>query len=223
MNQNKYQTNTRKRLPGRPRRSREEDHYNTEQAILYHAGQLFMKSGYAAVSISSITKEVGITKPTLYHYFPDKEHLYTAVLCNQLEQAGLEILKSIQQDGTVRERLFRIAYGFFCFVSMSTSVWMRDVGEQLSTDLIAQVHQTYDKEIVAPIINLMQEGMENREIRRQSDDVRLLVDIWFGFLDALAQKGFQDGYDDDQVYRMSQLVTTIFFDGVSNKRCDHVD
>jgi len=40
----------------------------------------FKSSGYAQTSMEEIAKEVGITKPAIYHYFESKEMLFLALL-----------------------------------------------------------------------------------------------------------------------------------------------
>jgi len=41
----------------------------TEQKILHAANALFGSHGYDGVSMATIAAEVGITKPSLYHFF----------------------------------------------------------------------------------------------------------------------------------------------------------
>ncbi|PMP72740.1 MAG: TetR/AcrR family transcriptional regulator, partial [Chloroflexus aggregans] len=56
----------------------------TALRIIDVATQLFMQRGYRAVSISDIIHTAGVTKPTLYYYFNDKEDLFV--------QMGLKVL-----------------------------------------------------------------------------------------------------------------------------------
>lgn len=174
-----------------------------------------MKSGYAAVSISAITKEVGITKPTLYHYFPDKEHLYAEVLCDRLERAGKEIVASIEGNSSIREKLFALAYGFFRFSSMCISTLMRDVDEQLSPILIRKVHKTYDSCIVEPHRKMLLTGMEQGELKFQPDHVYLLTDIWLGLLDAMSRQAVLLKQNDPAITQLSLTIISVFLDGVS--------
>ena len=50
------------------------------QAILGIARDVFLSDGYAAASMSLIAARVGVSKGTLYNYFPSKETLFTAVV-----------------------------------------------------------------------------------------------------------------------------------------------
>lgn len=55
-------------------------------AILDGAMQEFMAYGYAAASMDRIAIAAGVSKPTLYSYFTDKEGLFTA-LVHQLSES----------------------------------------------------------------------------------------------------------------------------------------
>ncbi len=55
------------------------DRDKTAGAILNSATTLFLEHGYAAVSLSLIAKQAGVTKSLLHHYFGDKQGLWRAV------------------------------------------------------------------------------------------------------------------------------------------------
>lgn len=55
------------------------DRDKTTRAILTTAKKLFSERGYDAVSLSLISKEAGVTKSLLHHYFGDKQGLWSAV------------------------------------------------------------------------------------------------------------------------------------------------
>ena len=55
------------------------DRDKTSGTILRTATTLFLESGYAAVSLSLIAKQAGVTKSLLHHYFGDKRGLWKAV------------------------------------------------------------------------------------------------------------------------------------------------
>ena len=50
------------------------------EAILVGAMREFMVCGYAAASMDRIAVSAGVSKPTLYSYFKDKEGLFTALI-----------------------------------------------------------------------------------------------------------------------------------------------
>ena len=57
------------------------------EAILLGALEAFTVQGYAAASMSQIAATAGVSKPTLYSYFKDKEGLFTALIEQILARA----------------------------------------------------------------------------------------------------------------------------------------
>lgn len=47
--------------------------------ILQRAAELFARQGYAATSMNAVAEACGFTKPTLYHYFRDKDALLASI------------------------------------------------------------------------------------------------------------------------------------------------
>ena len=53
---------------------------NTKEFIIDEAFNLFLSHSYEAVSISDISKAIGLTKGALYHHFKNKEELFKSVV-----------------------------------------------------------------------------------------------------------------------------------------------
>lgn len=53
---------------------------DTKEYIIDQAYSLFLSRSYEAVSISEISKAIGLTKGALYHHFTNKEELFKAVI-----------------------------------------------------------------------------------------------------------------------------------------------
>jgi TetR/AcrR family transcriptional repressor of mexJK operon len=51
--------------------------------VLDAAGQLFLAEGYAAVSMEAIARVAGVSKATLYAYFPGKDALFGAMVAER--------------------------------------------------------------------------------------------------------------------------------------------
>ena len=64
-----------RRGPGRPT-----EDLRVRERIVEAATGLFAEQGFSATSLRAIGREVGITPPSLLHYFPTKEALYAEVL-----------------------------------------------------------------------------------------------------------------------------------------------
>jgi AcrR family transcriptional regulator len=65
----------------------------TREHILRAALHLFAERGYPQTSMDEIAKEVGVTKPAIYHYFDSKEKLFQALV----ELAKVEQRRRIEE------------------------------------------------------------------------------------------------------------------------------
>lgn len=56
------------------------------------ARSVFMREGYEGASVDEIARDAGVSKATLYSYFPDKQHLFMAVLTQECgHQSAIEL------------------------------------------------------------------------------------------------------------------------------------
>ena len=53
---------------------------NTKEKILFISFQTFLNNGFENTTISDLVKNTGVSKGAFYHYFPNKETLYNAVI-----------------------------------------------------------------------------------------------------------------------------------------------
>ena len=61
---------------------------HTKENIVKTALELFLQNGYEKTSMSDIAREVGITKPAIYHHFKNKDQLFHEVLSFFFEEMG---------------------------------------------------------------------------------------------------------------------------------------
>ena len=61
-------------------RGRAKGYDEQREAILARAGELFALQGYHAASMNQVAEACGLSKATLYHYFPSKADLLRSVV-----------------------------------------------------------------------------------------------------------------------------------------------
>lgn len=59
---------------------RQQNRLNRERAILDAALTVFAGLGYSGTTMDAVAAEAGVTKPTLYSYFPSKDVLFQAMM-----------------------------------------------------------------------------------------------------------------------------------------------
>jgi AcrR family transcriptional regulator len=76
--------------------------------ILTTAAKLFSRQGFDSTSISDLAREVGLSKATIYHYFPDKNQIYLDLIQTTLKNLCQEVEDAISGQPTATTRF--IAY-----------------------------------------------------------------------------------------------------------------
>lgn len=77
--------------------------------ILRDAERLFMRQGYKTTTIRQLVQESGVTSGSIYNIFEDKEHLFSALIDEFVEDAAMR-LEGRLGDKSLEEKLV----GFVC-------------------------------------------------------------------------------------------------------------
>lgn len=94
------------RPPGRPKQSEQR---STPDMILRTAAHLFMESGYDAVSVDALAEAVGITKASIYYYFPTKSDVFAASMEALMTTIHRESQRILDGPGPFGDRLRALA------------------------------------------------------------------------------------------------------------------
>jgi AcrR family transcriptional regulator len=104
---------------------------NTKDGILQVARELFIKQGYTATSMRQLAEEAGIGKATIYHHFPDKLSIITAILDGNIALMG-RALSAIQAERGPRRRVCVAAEQTARFLFQSADI-LRVVRREVSS------------------------------------------------------------------------------------------
>lgn len=103
---------------------------DNRSALLDAALNLFALRGYDAVGVQEIVDAVGVTKPTLYHYFGSKQGLLQALLTERFQAFNQQVQEAAAYHGDLTYNLTRLANVFFefarqnrTFYRMQLSMW----------------------------------------------------------------------------------------------------
>jgi AcrR family transcriptional regulator len=128
------------------------------KAILAGALQVFTTQGYAAASMDRIASAAGVSKPTLYRYFQDKEGLFIALI-QELMQDKTQIVLNLQNKPNLApppdKVLHQIATFFledFSHNQQLMTLMRLLIGE---SERFPQLAQTFVREIEKPIIEAL--------------------------------------------------------------------
>ena len=84
--------------------------------LLEVARKVFGRRGYHTVTMESVAKEAGVTKPILYDHFPSKRDLYLALLEADLANLEKRLAEGLENSRGNRERIRASFQTYFDFV-----------------------------------------------------------------------------------------------------------
>ncbi len=105
-----------------PRRTRLARADRIEQTLSV-ARSLFAERGYNAVTMEELAAEVGVTKPLLYNYFGNKEHLYIACMERAGDALTATLAAALSTTKSPAEALHAGLHSFFSFLDSDRAAW----------------------------------------------------------------------------------------------------
>lgn len=146
------------------------------ERILQDGWELFQQKGYRGVSVDEVCLRCGITKPTLYYHFKDKENLFVEVLLHRL-QGFHEV---IAQEGTLAQRLERIVDAMLERFATNYAHLVHDLEHIKRAENVARIRQAFDDELYAPITALIQSALDAGELQGEA---KFLSHLFMGIVE----------------------------------------
>lgn len=86
------------------------------QRLLARATECFARKGYASTTVREIVEAAGVTKPTLYYYFRNKEGLYLELMQEAWKRFDILLDGARKETGGVQERVLLLLDQIFGLV-----------------------------------------------------------------------------------------------------------
>jgi len=159
----------------------------TALRIVDAAAQLFMQRGYTAVSITDIIRAAGVTKPTLYYYFADKEELFLQTGLRVLAIMGAEMEATLATPGDFRRRLLALAEAMMHDGDRDVRMMRHEMWEHLGPGHRQRLAHAFFRHLFAPVAQLMEEGLRTGALAGYSAHV--LSTMFMGMSEAFHDYG----------------------------------
>ena len=85
--------------------------------VLEGARDVFLSDGFEGSSVDDIARAAGVSKATLYSYFPDKRFLFMQVARTECQRQADRAIETIDMDAPVRQVLSNIAHEMVDFLT----------------------------------------------------------------------------------------------------------
>jgi AcrR family transcriptional regulator len=154
--------------------------------LLDVARRVFGSSGFHAVSMETVAKEAGVTKPILYDHFPSKKELYLALIDADLSVLHERVRVALDSPSGNRERIRASFQAYFDFVDEHAGgfrlLMQEAVGaEDVFRERVAGVRD----QILSEVADLIVRESQGRLDREHADTVALAL---VGMVETVAQR-----------------------------------
>jgi AcrR family transcriptional regulator len=148
------------------------------QRLLCEGLRLFLRHGFASVSTRQICVAAGVTQPSLYHHFGNKEGLYLAAIEQWFGDLNVAMTSAITQGKTFRERLHNLAIFFWSGQAGEYQAVQHDVMQHLPRQSLNALHATIHAAMIDPLIALMRQGMAAGDLPAYANPYALMELYW---------------------------------------------
>lgn len=101
---------------------------NSEEAIVEAACALFARFGFKRAPVDQIAKQAGVSKATLYSYFPSKEALFERVIQHEADAMLDEVHRTVEKAKTPPDRIRALFKGHYQALRGRLAPWDLDAG-----------------------------------------------------------------------------------------------
>lgn len=137
------------------------------ERLLGEALLLFNAKGYAATSVREIVAAAGVSKPTLYYYFRNKEGIYLALMESTHATFQQAVAQLTVAEGSAGERIVRFATGIFDRFTLQIDVvrliYAIFFGPPQGAPYFP--HQEYYNRMLQVVAEMVEEGIASGEFR----------------------------------------------------------
>ncbi len=161
----------------------------TDQQIRMSASHLFMEKGFNNVSMNEVAEHCGVTKATIYYYYPTKTDLFVSSMVATLAQVNQRICDILDLPGSFKDRLLKITEKYLRIPQAHVTGMLEQVQHHLSTSQHQQL-TNQENALYETLQEAFDKAAANNEI--MCEDSRVTAYIYVAMLQA-GQR--QYGYD----------------------------
>ena len=183
--------------------------------VLDGARTVFMRDGFEGASVDDIVREAGVSKATLYSYFPDKRLLFLEVTKSECKSQSDAAAARIEASGDVRAVLkdtaMRMVRFFMSDVGMQ--VYRIVVGEsQRFPEVGREFYESGPAMVRDMLVRFLTRAVEAGQLR--VDDIELAADqfpeLCKAGLHLQMVLGLRDGFSDEEIERVIDGAVDMF-------------
>ena len=167
-------------------------------AVLQAAGSCFTRQGYKRTTVAQIAAEAGVSKGLVFHFFGNKEALFSALVEDCLNQwSTLSEYRAAGAEENAIEELRRLFLASFEFVERNPVMLLFSVSDGSLLDSYRDEFARRNQRWRARVGRTLKRGMSTGEIRKLDPQQVSVIfhEMQSALLTSAAFKGSAPGYD----------------------------
>lgn len=158
------------------------------EEIVMAAEKIFFSKGFDLSTMDDIAEQAELSKGTLYLYFKNKEDLHMAVARNSIRILRAVTSKVTEGAGTALEKLGRMGRAVIDFSRsdpdrMKSIMTLEEMEPQTLSVTSSDVqHLIYKESTVGTVIQLVEQGVKEKEIRADVPVMLIAHTLWMTVL-----------------------------------------
>lgn len=149
---------------------------DTRQEILKSAVELFARNGYAETSMSSISRNTGVSKGTLYWHFSSKEDLFREIIESGFNCIARKIDQIVREDRPAEDLIYDYIAIHYDFIEdnkkLAKIIW-DNIDKVISKDFRENMEEKR-QHVRSSVEILVKKGIDSGVLREMDQDIMVL-------------------------------------------------
>ncbi|HHX90922.1 MAG TPA: TetR/AcrR family transcriptional regulator [Paracoccus sp.] len=183
------------------------------EAVLRTAARFFNTRGFHATSLDDVASALNVTKPTIYHYFANKDEILFECTRRGLDAIIAASRRSAGQGGSAAERLRSMLSAYAIVMMDDYGICVARTQDHLLAEASRTQFRALKREIDTLIRRVVREGQEDGSLK--VTDARIAT-----FTAAQALNGLGNWYDPEgpeSAAEIARRVVDTLMDGLSGR------
>jgi AcrR family transcriptional regulator len=183
---------------------------DVRERVLEHARDEFLSRGFSKVTLDEIASDLGISKKTLYKFYPSKEELLRASLHAMMRSAGWELERISSSDKPFAEKLAEAMVTMGKYVSQFRREGLADI-QRNAPSIWKELDKFREEHIVSRLVSMIVQARRENIFRPEVNEqvlIRMLVSSIQGVINpqVLTQHSFS-------AQEAAQSILKVLFEG----------
>jgi AcrR family transcriptional regulator len=127
--------------------------------------KIITEEGIVALTLDRIAKEIGVSRPTLYNYFPDRAGIVTFIENRAFEPLGALLEEIVAAEGAAQDKLAQICTAVIDSVYRERALVLAIFHKEMLEGVVKDAKAAKRERAVALISKVLEHGIESGELR----------------------------------------------------------